>query len=792
MTAPPSPNANAPAFRSGSAIRVAFRGAALAFAVAGIVRASIIAVASHTERAVLEAGGLAPLGRTALSATALGGILLVLGIVLGARWLRELAALPVDGTPGLRRRLAGPMRVHRHLAGTRERGFAAVGWLTGLLGVLALPLGLAGIVLERSDRADVNELGPMISVAALGCAVVACALAGWMADRLEELARDRSSPFRLPIPTRRRGLRAIPLLAFLALIAYPPAAITTAGIRQAIDCPGLPGGDCRRLTIVLDREDQGDARTLSLIYRVAPARETRQGTMFVLVGGPGGRGLSEADPLLGALDPAVLATYDIVFFDQRGIGGSDGFDCGNAVRAYEADLGNDGLAAGDTFVQNCLAELGSASERLPYVGTRAAAADIDALRATLHLDRVAIYGQSYGTRLAQEYAARYPDRVSALILDGAIDAERQPLEFWRESARGFATSLEMTLDDCAATADCRADVAGGDPHQAWLDILEHLERDPARLEYPDGYSRLSAVLTPPQLEEAVSRALYDEQSRMELQRGIAAASRGDWLPLKRLAVVALPMPVTGNALAHLEPWTPAAYNAVECADVDAPALGGLQAFDDAFVDVADAGPFARLIYQDAPCLLWPRPAGGGLAPVAVPTSIPTLVLAATADPITPRANADRIVSRSSNARMVVTAGGRHVSYGRRSTCVDDAVRSFLQSGDLPPDTIDCPGEVSTAYVPLPLASDGDIRDNASGIEDVARQLEALPELSTWDGLGTFRVGCSAAGYVRVWGFPGEINFYVSGCSFVRGFAVSGSGTMDPVTGAIDLEVSRDH
>jgi hypothetical protein len=90
-----------------------------------------------------------------------------------------------------------------------------------------------------------------------------------------------------------------------------------------------------------------------------------------------------------------------------------------------------------------------------------------------------------------------------------------------------------------------------------------------------------------------------------------------------------------------------------------------------------------------------------------------------------------------------------------------------------------------------VANADDIRDNASGIEDVARQLEALPELSTWDGLGTFRVGCSADGYVRVWGFPGEINFYVSGCSFVPGFAVSGSGTMGPVTGAIDLEVSRD-
>jgi hypothetical protein len=278
---------------------------------------------------------------------------------------------------------------------------------------------------------------------------------------------------------------------------------------------------------------------------------------------------------------------------------------------------------------------------------------------------------------------------------------------------------------------------------------------------------------------------------MELQRAIGAASRGDWLPLKRLSVVALPKPVTGSPLAHLEPWTPAAYEAVECADVDAPALGGMSAFDRAFDEVADAGPFARLVYQDSPCLLWPRPAGGGLARVSVPATVPTLVLAATADPITPPANADRIVARSSDARLVVTTGGPHVSYGRRLACVDDVVRSFLLSGALPPSRVDCPGEVAHDYLPLPRTSAADVPSEASGIDDVARQLEALPELSSWDGLGSFRVGCSAAGYVRVWGFPGEINLLVSGCSFVPGFAVTGSGTMDPVTGAISLDVTRD-
>ena len=36
-----------------------------------------------------------------------------------------------------------------------------------------------------------------------------------------------------------------------------------------------------------------------------------------------------------------------------------------------------------------------------------------------------LYGESYGTELAQAYAAAHPDRLSALILDGAVDLTRR-------------------------------------------------------------------------------------------------------------------------------------------------------------------------------------------------------------------------------------------------------------------------------------------------------------------------------------------------------------------------------
>ena len=48
-----------------------------------------------------------------------------------------------------------------------------------------------------------------------------------------------------------------------------------------------------------------------------------------------------------------------------------------------------------------------------------AAEDIDAVREALGLERITLYGDSYGTYLAQAYAFRHPDALDALVLDGA-------------------------------------------------------------------------------------------------------------------------------------------------------------------------------------------------------------------------------------------------------------------------------------------------------------------------------------------------------------------------------------
>ena len=76
-----------------------------------------------------------------------------------------------------------------------------------------------------------------------------------------------------------------------------------------------------------------------------------------------------------------------------------------------------------------------------------------AVRAALGYDKINLWGGSYGTRAAQEYLRRYPDRVRSVVLDGvAPPAMKSTLDVWptREAA------LAGVFDACARVAGLRA------------------------------------------------------------------------------------------------------------------------------------------------------------------------------------------------------------------------------------------------------------------------------------------------------------------------------------------------
>ncbi len=83
--------------------------------------------------------------------------------------------------------------------------------------------------------------------------------------------------------------------------------------------------------------------------------------------------------------------------------------------------------------------------------TSVAVRDLDQVREALGYERINLYGNSYGTRVAQHYARRYPKSTRTVILDGVVNPE---VVLGPAIAIDAERALERILKRCARDAAC--------------------------------------------------------------------------------------------------------------------------------------------------------------------------------------------------------------------------------------------------------------------------------------------------------------------------------------------------
>lgn len=573
----------------------------------------------------------------------------------------------------------------------------------------------------------------------------------------------------------------------------------TETILEALDAYPCPESDftCVSLTVPLDHIDPGNAETIEVVFAVLPAGGERQGMFVTAVGGPGGSGLAVADSYTWAFDPAIPEHFDIVFFDQRGVAASGGLQCvAAATTLYRAEWdattaeGESALAeTARAFADECVDEMGRA-DLLPHLGTEQAVEDLEVFRERMGDDRFWLYGESYGTQLAQTYAAAYPERLAGLILDGPVDLTLSGVEYYSEQSRAFSDVLSMTLQACSADKACAANM-GGDALRAYDNLAARLAQGPLTLEFPlpsGGVAERSLSFA--DLETAAASYLYSETSRLIFLRALAAAAtRDDLVPMARVLYDSLYLdPQTLDPVPDPS-YSDAVYYAVECSDYD---FGSAEDYLRAG-DVVDASipRLASIFYGDLPCAFWPvdRVDAGRPVPLAA-EGIPTLVLVGTADPATPLANAERIASRLSDGHLITEQGGPHVIFGWGNACVDDLVTAFLVDGEVPPtrQTI-CDGVVVDAYVPLPALTAADFSDPLEALASVDTEIYYLPEYYYWDLETPRSVGCPFGGVLAFEPSDEGERLTLTECAFTSGFVMTGTGTYNYDEGVFQLEVN---
>lgn len=470
-------------------------------------------------------------------------------------------------------------------------------------------------------------------------------------------------------------------------------------------CLDKPEFTCVTIIVPLDHFDASNTETIEVVFAVSPARGERKG-MYVQAfpGGPGGEGISYASTFYHS--SRILEHYDIVFFDQRGIGLSNPLECKTAYTEYflkflnlNDSIGEEGFDTPDeqqaaiqnakSFVDECIAEMNIDPSKLQFFRTDQVAEDIESFRQAIGDDKFMLYGVSYGTSVAQAYARAHPGHLSGLILDGTQDTTQSGDEVAFSQWEGFNTVLLKVFEACDADSECSAGMRGGS-QAAYDELAQKLANAPIPYEYPlSNGKKVQRLFTFNMFDYTVSYQLYGLNSRMELMRAIAAAKAGDLIPLADLYYDNANIdPETGQYLGDPN-FSDTMYYIVWCSD-DAYYSGTSEERSAKLMEAGQKlnGLDPRLdldvLQLGLTCAFWPSaPTGPANLPPLKAEGVPTIVLNATLDPATPFHEGKTVFENLENGYHIYVEGGVHSIYGWGQACPDQYVEDFLVDGRLP-------------------------------------------------------------------------------------------------------------
>jgi pimeloyl-ACP methyl ester carboxylesterase len=579
-----------------------------------------------------------------------------------------------------------------------------------------------------------------------------------------------------------------PAVLALGLLATPAAAdVSLTDATSGLDlfpCE-LSSLSCTSLTVPLDHRANDPAQTLDITFALSFATNESRGILFYFVGGPGGSGLASVDGYLSAFDPSLTENMDIVFVDQRGTGAVHGLACPKAQATFDlAPAALDDpeaiIATAQAYVRDCTAVLDVSL--LSVVNTEQAIRDSETFRNQLGSPKVWLYGESYGTQFVQSYASLYPQAVRGVIVDGVVDLTLTAEAFYRRYTLAAEALLAETFALCDRIAACKADMPG-DAARIYDNLAMQLTAAPVLVSYvlADG-STVQRPLTTGLLEANAFYALYSPEGRAEFLRTLAAAGRGNLVPMLQLGYSNMYIDPETEIGMEDPGWFGAAYYAITCLDYDS----GPGTADDRAARILDE---ARALSPEAPrllrsyyleriaCAYWPHQ-----GPVTRPEPYsggdwPTLVLNGDHDPITPISMAYSVLDGAKNAYAVFMKGGPHVIWGRGLGCPDSIVQALLYDGTLPAAREQlCEQDPMSDYTPLTLTDPAQMSDAFTVARALETELAHYIPLVNWDGSHPASFGCPFGGTLTASVTDDGTNYAFETCRFWPGLALSGAGT----------------
>jgi pimeloyl-ACP methyl ester carboxylesterase len=584
------------------------------------------------------------------------------------------------------------------------------------------------------------------------------------------------------------------------LLSAPLASMVLAAAQAApsaalsfVPCPGGSGFSCATLNVPLDRSGVVPGTTALKLERLQTGVMPSPTAVVALAGGPGQAAIPLAQATAKVMG-AALGTRDLLVFDQRGTGASGPLAC--------SALENSAFGVIGPAFERCARQIGA--KRGSYT-TQESVADIEAIRQAGRYGKLVLFGVSYGTKVALEYAESHPQNVEALVLDSVVPPERaDPFSV------GMFQAMKPVLEELCSAQACAGITSNplGDVGVLTIRLHKHAL---SGYVYDGSGHRHRSTLSNVDLLNLIGAGDLNPTLRALLPASVQSALRGDPNPLLRLNLLSeglipnLPgTPLTdSHPIAATLPDTPLAGSSggvdealfvdTTCEEASFPwqrsaapqtriaeGLGALRA-----LPASDFYPFdASTAWADSllsGCAQW-----ANLAPAPPPIgalpSAPTLILSGAQDLRTPTSGALAVAARIPGAQVIVVPYTGHSVLGTDfSGCAQAALKAFFSSGTAMPCAATHnpfgPTPITPAKLTLVKAVGGlggrpgsTLAAVLDTIVDLERQvvgatLQAEQELPSGSSFGGLR-----GGYARIT----STALHLHRLSFVNGVQLSGS------------------
>ena len=483
-----------------------------------------------------------------------------------------------------------------------------------------------------------------------------------------------------------------------------------------------PDLQCAALDVPFDRANPA-AGDIALAVQRVPASAPRTGVIVLLAGGPGQPALPPFEALLAPLahEPA-LRGFELVAFDQRGTGQSEGLQCPENGGSFKGGL--------TPYLSMCGVALGATRT---FYTSQESVEDLNSLRQALGGTPLSLFAVSYGGRVAGMYAREYPQGVARVVLDSPTPpAGADALNLQRLHA------LRRVLDEgiCGAGA-CRS--FSSDVYAELTRVVAKLRHRPLRTRIYNAHGRLRPASV---TEAGLMRLLFELDISPAVRElapaAITAAAHGEAAPLARLthtlqteapgSLLAIPLTETlplalpsgrfGDGPFAAEPplidsaVSIALFAATYCLENELPwssdsaPAGRAAALRDrlASLPAGATAPFTPATAAAGSaiplCKGWPATPPAPPSPTGL-SATPTLILSGDDDLRTPYEQDLMVSAGYSEARLLRVPDGHSTVSTDQTGCARKAMIEFIAIGQAP---AACPGSREAQALPLPPSS----------------------------------------------------------------------------------------